>query len=58
MIFNFQACKEGGGTCVTTLDGYYIESGICAVIGVLWLLWQHKRIRRIQALSPSAWKCS
>jgi MFS transporter, PAT family, solute carrier family 33 (acetyl-CoA transportor), member 1 len=32
------ACKEVGGTCVVTTDGYYIVSGICMVFGIIFLV--------------------
>lgn len=50
-------CVKGGGTCVTTLDGYYVESVVCVVIGLVWWLWLGKKMRRLQEQSPTAWKC-
>ena len=32
------ACKDAGGTCVITTDGYYIVSGICMAFGVVFLV--------------------
>ncbi|XP_045163196.2 acetyl-coenzyme A transporter 1-like [Mercenaria mercenaria] len=51
-------CKEAGGTCVTTFDGYYVESALCIVIGFLWLFWRSKKVRQLDALDMSAWKVS
>ena len=28
-----EACEGAGGTCITHLDGYYLESFVCSVIG-------------------------
>ncbi|CAG9824640.1 unnamed protein product [Phaedon cochleariae] len=49
-------CISKGGKCVTVLDGFYIETAICAVLGFLWLWWGAKKIKHIQSLSDSAWK--
>jgi PAT family acetyl-CoA transporter-like MFS transporter 1 len=53
-----QACEEAGGHCVTHLDGYYIEIMAGIVIGLVWYFLQSQRIRRLQSLEDSAWKCS
>lgn len=50
-------CVKEGGVCVTTLDGYYVESVVCVVIGLLWWVWLGKKMRRLQEQSPSAWRC-
>ncbi|XP_012730281.2 acetyl-coenzyme A transporter 1 [Fundulus heteroclitus] len=50
-------CTKEGGVCVTALDGYYVESVVCVVIGLLWWLWLGKKIRRLQDQSPAAWRC-
>ncbi|KAJ8943259.1 hypothetical protein NQ318_017276, partial [Aromia moschata] len=46
-----ELCVSKGGKCVTTLDGFYVETAVCAAIGVLWLLWGAKKIRYVQSLS-------
>ncbi|KAL2095660.1 hypothetical protein ACEWY4_007808 [Coilia grayii] len=50
-------CLKEGGTCVTVLDGYYVESVVCVVIGLIWWLLLGKRLRRLQEESPQAWHC-
>ncbi|XP_072248829.1 acetyl-coenzyme A transporter 1 [Leuresthes tenuis] len=50
-------CTKEGGVCVTTLDGYFVESLVCVVIGLVWWLWLGKKMRRLQEQSPSAWRC-
>lgn len=52
-----QVCVSEGGACVTTLDGYYVESVVCVVIGLVWWVWLGKKMRRLQEESPAAWKC-
>ncbi|VEN54069.1 unnamed protein product [Callosobruchus maculatus] len=50
-------CVSKGGKCVTTIDGFYVETVICIVIGFLWLsLWGKKTINYIQTLNDNAWK--
>lgn len=41
--------------CSTLLDGYYLECGICVVIGFLWLQWGGSRLRRLQSMPASVW---
>lgn len=50
-------CVKEGGACVTTLDGYYVESVVCVVIGLAWWVWLGKKMRRLQDQSPAAWRC-
>ncbi|MBN3302847.1 acetyl-coenzyme A transporter 1 [Amia ocellicauda] len=50
-------CAKLGGSCVTTLDGYYVESVICVVIGFGWWFWFGNKIKKIQDEKPSAWQC-
>ncbi|XP_037632012.1 acetyl-coenzyme A transporter 1 [Sebastes umbrosus] len=50
-------CVKEGGVCVTTLDGYYVESVVCVVIGVAWWVWLGKKMKRLQDQSPAAWRC-
>ncbi|XP_047451095.1 acetyl-coenzyme A transporter 1 [Mugil cephalus] len=50
-------CIREGGACVTTLDGYYVESVVCVVIGLAWWLWLGKKMRRLQEQSSAAWRC-
>jgi len=47
---------QNGGKCVTQIDGYYIETVLCTVIGFLWLFWGMKKIKYIQSLGEGAWK--
>ncbi|XP_077998439.1 acetyl-coenzyme A transporter 1-like [Glandiceps talaboti] len=53
-----EECSKAGGLCQTDLDGYYIEVACCTVIGVLWLLWKQRTVRKLQDLDQSMWKCN
>ncbi|XP_064159631.1 acetyl-coenzyme A transporter 1 isoform X1 [Anguilla rostrata] len=50
-------CFREGGICVTLLDGYYVESVVCVVIGFAWWFWLGKRMKHLQEENPSAWQC-
>ncbi|KAG2462248.1 ACATN protein, partial [Polypterus senegalus] len=50
-------CTKLGGSCLTTLDGYYVESGICIIIGFVWWFWLGKKMRHLQEEKQSAWQC-
>ncbi|XP_049581436.1 acetyl-coenzyme A transporter 1 [Syngnathus scovelli] len=50
-------CVKEGGTCVTTLDGYYVESVVCMLIGFAWWVWLGPKLKRLQDHSPAAWRC-
>lgn len=51
-----ELCTQSGGKCATTIDGYYIETVICAVIGFTWLSWGRRKIQHVQSLEDRAWK--
>lgn len=53
---NAKACTDAGGVCETLIDGYYVESIICVVLGFLWLMWKGQKTRALQDLPESVWK--
>lgn len=53
---NAKACSDAGGVCKTLVDGYYVESLICVVLGFLWLQWKGQKTRSLQDLPESVWK--
>ncbi|XP_060734352.1 acetyl-coenzyme A transporter 1 [Tachysurus vachellii] len=50
-------CVKEGGVCVTALDGYYVESFVCVLIGLTWWILFGKKMKRLQDESPQAWQC-
>jgi hypothetical protein len=50
-----QECEAGGGRCETTVDGYYVSSVICCVLGFVWMVVMAPRLRRLQSLTPATW---
>lgn len=51
-------CTSEGGTCETTVEGYYIEMVLCILLGLVWFFYAKRRARWLQSLPQSAWKCS
>ncbi|XP_059477297.1 acetyl-coenzyme A transporter 1 isoform X2 [Neocloeon triangulifer] len=50
-------CTDAGGVCNTEVDGYYVESFFCVILGLLWLTcWGKRTIRRVQGLGDQAWQ--
>lgn len=51
-------CKANGGTCDVVIDGFYIETVICLVVGFLWLQWGRPTMKKLQRLPASQWQIS
>uniref|UniRef100_A0A2S2NEJ2 Acetyl-coenzyme A transporter 1 n=1 Tax=Schizaphis graminum TaxID=13262 RepID=A0A2S2NEJ2_SCHGA len=49
------ACKSNGGDCITIVNGYYVESVICTVIGIIWYIIFKNKLRELQSKRPSHW---
>ncbi|XP_069856179.1 acetyl-coenzyme A transporter 1 isoform X2 [Dipodomys merriami] len=52
-----ELCRKLGGSCVTALDGYYVESIICVFIGFGWWYFLGPKFKKLQDEEPSSWKC-
>ncbi|DAZ98108.1 TPA: hypothetical protein N0F65_003094 [Lagenidium giganteum] len=50
------ACTKAGGECLIIRDGFYIETVICCVLGVLWLGFFYHRIVHLQNLTINKWR--
>ncbi|XP_050336198.1 acetyl-coenzyme A transporter 1 [Bactrocera neohumeralis] len=48
-------CEAAGGECKIVFDGYYIESIICIVYGIVWLLCVRRWINYLQNLPTRSW---
>ncbi|XP_064642289.1 acetyl-coenzyme A transporter 1-like [Lineus longissimus] len=53
-----KVCEKDGGSCMITTDGYYIESVVCVIIGIVWLVMRSRAVKNLQTLPESAWTCS
>lgn len=49
-------CVENGGACLTSVDGYYVESIVCCVVGFLWLRWGRKSIAWLHSKREASWR--
>ena len=56
--FSLQICTEAGNKCVTTTDGYFILTAVCFLFGLVWLVWRRNKLRQLDSLPESAWKCT
>uniref|UniRef100_A0A8D0HDV1 Acetyl-coenzyme A transporter 1 n=1 Tax=Sphenodon punctatus TaxID=8508 RepID=A0A8D0HDV1_SPHPU len=52
-----ELCIKHGGSCVTTLDGYYVESITCVVLGFAWWFLLGPKFKKLQDERPASWKC-
>lgn len=50
-----EECAAAGAECKIVFDGFYIESIICLVYGVVWLIFVRKWINYLQNLPTKAW---
>lgn len=48
-------CEQTGRRCVTSVDGYYLETAFCVMFGFMWLRWGRSAARQLQSLPHSAW---
>ncbi|CAG5136298.1 unnamed protein product, partial [Candidula unifasciata] len=51
-----KTCSASGGTCYTYIDGYYLLTLVCSIVGVLWLRSRSSQVRRLGELSEKSWK--
>jgi len=42
--------------CIVKIDGYYVESVVCVLIGFLWLAWGRPTILRLQGKPIATWR--
>lgn len=51
-----EVCLTNGGKCSISLDGFYVETAVCTVIGFIWMSWGKSKINKLQALDEHSWK--
>lgn len=50
-------CKDGGGSCTTTTDGFYMVNVLCIIFGtVTFVMYIGPTVRALQALPVRAWR--
>ena len=50
------ACIANGGECLIKYDGFFVEVGICLVVGILWYLFMFKKVTHLQRMKSHQWK--
>ncbi|KAF6208983.1 hypothetical protein GE061_014726, partial [Apolygus lucorum] len=48
-------CAAAGGSCVTDIDGYYVEIVLLTVVGVVWFWFSRRKIDYLQSRPLSTW---
>ncbi|CAI6343822.1 unnamed protein product [Macrosiphum euphorbiae] len=48
-------CKTIGGDCVVIVNGYYVETAACTIIGIIWFCIFRKILKNIQSKDRSYW---
>lgn len=51
-----KACKAGEGTCETLTEGYYILQLVCFGIGLVWLVWGWRTVKKLQEVEVHEWR--
>lgn len=51
-----ETCTSSGGVCRSYIDAYYIETFICTIAGIIWLIWKYRTLMRLQNLPVAAWQ--
>ncbi|KAH9508685.1 hypothetical protein Btru_049637 [Bulinus truncatus] len=49
-------CLDAGNTCDTSLDGYYVLSSVCLLLGLLFLKSRSKPLRHLSELGEKSWR--
>jgi len=49
-------CKLNGGDCMTIVNGYYVESILCTIVGTIWYIFFKNKLKQMQCVSPSHWQ--
>jgi len=48
-------CVADGGNCVVIVNGYYVETAVCTIIGIVWFCIFRIILKNIQTKGPSHW---
>ncbi|XP_060877595.1 acetyl-coenzyme A transporter 1-like isoform X2 [Metopolophium dirhodum] len=48
-------CKTIGGDCVVIVNGYYVETAVCTIIGIIWFCIFRKILKNFQTKGRSYW---
>jgi len=48
-------CETNEGDCVVIVNGYYVETAVCTMIGIVWFFIFRIILKNIQTKGPSDW---
>ncbi|KAL4097897.1 hypothetical protein QTP88_022597 [Uroleucon formosanum] len=48
-------CKTNGGECIVIVNGYYVETAVCTIIGIIWFCIFRKILNNVQSKDRSYW---
>lgn len=48
-------CKLKGGDCIVIVNGYYVESVVFTIFGIIWYFIFKNILKHLQSKSPSHW---
>lgn len=48
-------CNLFGGTCEVFIDGFYIETIMCTIYGIIWIFIFRKIINNLQSKHVKEW---
>lgn len=51
-------CTKLGGNCETKLNAFYLETVVCTIFGIFWILVFRKVMYNLQSLPKKSWKLS
>ena len=54
-VINTAHILQDSKACRVVLDGFFVETLLFTVIGLLWFYWGKKQIRQLEAMEPSSW---
>lgn len=49
-------CTKLGSECSLFIDGYYLETFICTLLGLMWFLWGKSQVHHLQNRPQSSWR--
>ena len=57
LVSHLSISRKGvDGKPVTSVDGFYVETAICTVLGFTWFIVARPKIRSLQRVAHTAWK--
>ncbi|XP_022165996.1 acetyl-coenzyme A transporter 1-like [Myzus persicae] len=48
-------CKTNGGDCIAIVNGFYLETAVCTIIGIIWFCLFRNVLKNVQTKDRSYW---